>query len=335
MKKIDIEFLSGVIKAETSVLLGFIPEFLKDVGYDVKTDGTNYVVGIPKKGEISNVCLVSHLDTVHRSKVKLDVTQFTITNESSAPLGADDRAGVATILNIIHQNKNKKNAIRPIVVFTNFEETGGKGVAKMILDFILDEYIQDISLFIELDRKGSSEFVAYSNKVPKHIKELMNYYGFFEGFGSYSDVKNLTDAYSIPHVNLSIGYYEQHSAKEYLVIASLNDVMERVELLIQEKIERITMTDDEIFRTSTYNSSNKYGQYDWATKTWKVNKEYSDKKVNKGDKETTVYLPPTKEEKEKAEQKELKKMQAATKRFKDGTKFFRNFKGMKLERIAT
>jgi len=40
--------------------------------------------------------------------------------------------------------------------------------------------------------------------------------------GSFSDIRVLSDHTGIPSVNISIGYYQQHTAREYLNVSHMN-----------------------------------------------------------------------------------------------------------------
>jgi putative aminopeptidase FrvX len=68
-------------------------------------------------------------------------------------LGADDRAGVFAIIKIL------QSGLRPHIIFTTDEETGGYG-AKALTSNACP--FQDVRYFIELDRQGALDCVFYN-----------------------------------------------------------------------------------------------------------------------------------------------------------------------------
>ena len=87
--------------------------------YEQVTVADDYVYAI---GDIP-IALVAHLDTVHRTPVRdLYYDQSKGVLWSPEGIGADDRAGVFAILNII------KSGLKPSVIFTKDEEQGGNEI---------------------------------------------------------------------------------------------------------------------------------------------------------------------------------------------------------------
>ena len=81
------------------------------------------------EGELP-VCLVAHLDTVEKkppTDIYFDKEQGVMW--SPQLLGADDRAGVYAIIQIIEAG------YKPHVIFTTDEEIGALGAQKLIEDF--------------------------------------------------------------------------------------------------------------------------------------------------------------------------------------------------------
>jgi hypothetical protein len=189
----------------------------------VVTDKENYIYA---KGT-NAICLVSHIDTVRgkaAEPVHIVVNRNVIKNLKGV-LGADDRAGVYGILEVIKTCINYKIAL-PHVLFTNYEESGGKGVKKFIASGKFQP--EGVNLLLELDRKGCNEYVFYSTTLPQPIKDYVQAFGFREERGSYSDIADLTNEYMIPSVNLSVGYYAQHTMMEKLHYDELLMTIERV-----------------------------------------------------------------------------------------------------------
>lgn len=185
------------------------------------------------KGDVP-ICLVAHIDTV-RTEIKplrLIETDGVIRAVNSV-LGADDRAGVFAIAELY---KNAKNGAKPSILLTNDEEIGGIGVKAFCAEY--DKLPFECNLFIELDRKGANDYVSY-NELPLEVEAYIEGFGFEAGIGSYSDIQDLTDCYLVPSVNLSIGYYNQHTKNEFLVIDTMMATINRVARILQNPIEAL------------------------------------------------------------------------------------------------
>jgi hypothetical protein len=214
--KMDIPTLQTIIKMDTKALYTWLQIFLKENGYEVKGDADNWIIGKPTHNP-SRICLVSHIDTLRTpgKAVRLQMVQEYMVNLNGV-LGADDRAGVFGICQVILHSEKK-----PYVIFTNYEESGGKGVKKLCNANAFGDYADDVDLFIELDRQDKDQYVYYSLDCPKSVRQFAEKYGYNENVGTYSDVADLTDTYMIPHLNLSIGYYNQHSKAEFLNVLEM------------------------------------------------------------------------------------------------------------------
>jgi hypothetical protein len=181
------------------------------------TDGENYLV-FPGQNSIA---LVSPIDTVRNEEkpVVLSVKNGIITNKNGI-LGADDRAGVYGCISAALRAR-----VKPSLYFFNHEESMGIGVNRY-LD--TRPNFAGISLFIELDRKGCNEYVYYSSALPGAVKGYIESFGYRSDCGSYSDVADLTEETRIPSVNISTGYYAQHTARESLVMDEMEMNIKRV-----------------------------------------------------------------------------------------------------------
>ncbi|MFP3256982.1 MAG: hypothetical protein RXO36_04220 [Candidatus Nanopusillus acidilobi] len=172
-------------------------------------------------------CLVAHIDTVHKQKPnKKDIVQIgdVITNAKGG-LGADDRAGVYALLQLKDLPYN--------LLFTNFEETGGHGVKKAILE--ISDLLLENTCFIEIDRKGTGHYVDYVGAEQEFLN-LFETRGLEKEFGSYSDIYDLSNELGIASVNLACGYYDQHTPIESLNLKELQAVIDflKDETLIKE-----------------------------------------------------------------------------------------------------
>ena len=220
MKKqldIDIELLKAMFKCTQGQLKEVIEDFLRDTyGYENTIVADKYVIGI---GEIP-VGLVAHLDTVHSTPA------YTVYHDqeeevmwSPMGLGADDRAGVYSIISII------KRGYRPTVIFTTDEEIGGVGASKIASDFA--EMPSNMKFLVELDRRGSEDSVFYECNNPL-FENYINKFGFITDIGSFSDICMISPDWGIAAVNLSIGYYNEHTHQEHLKLREMSATIDKV-----------------------------------------------------------------------------------------------------------
>jgi hypothetical protein len=208
-------------------------------------ENENYLFLHNKK---ANVCLVSHVDTIKRNEVfKLSHNDNVIYAENSV-LGADDRAGNSIALSYLEKD------IDVSLLFTDLEETGcigAKAFSKNMKDYILNE--TNINLFIELDRRGSNCYVCYCDEHDYEDPFVIE--GFNKERGSVSDVKHITDSTKIPHVNLGVGYYNEHTTEEYLDLQSFYLTVNKLDYILNNHVfnERIFIK-DKVYKNETTKS---------------------------------------------------------------------------------
>ena len=173
------------------------------------------------------ILLVAHLDTVHFEPPET-ICYSADGAEMMSPqgIGGDDRAGVYMILRLI-QNTHCH------VLFCEDEETGGKG-ARLFTKSGIDP---KANFIVELDRKGSNDAVFYQCRNTQ-FEQLIESFGFRMNYGSFSDISILAPHFDLAAVNLSTGYYNAHQLGEYVRLDEVEDLIGRVEKLLQSKTER-------------------------------------------------------------------------------------------------
>ena len=182
------------------------------------------------KGNIP-VLVTAHMDTVHKETCK-DIKAIN-TEEGKAlwspqGIGGDDRCGVWMIVKLISQTK-----LRPYILFCEDEEIGGVGSEK----FVKSEYIDDLKemkYLVELDRAHGNDAVYYrcgNSDFKEYIEKVT---GLEEDYGSFSDISNLSPACDVASVNISCGYYNAHTLKEYVVIKELKENYKKLLLLLND-----------------------------------------------------------------------------------------------------
>lgn len=164
--------------------------------------------------------LVAHMDTVVPKVEKLQESNGIV--RAAWGLGADDRAGIYSIIKLINKG------YRPTIIFTLQEETGGQGAR--VLTSCIDEL--KLKYLIQLDRHGKDDAVFY-NCYNKAFKEYVCGFGFKEQQGVYSDISFLCPAWDIAGVNLSIGYFYEHTNKELLNLEYMEETIAKVEKMLK------------------------------------------------------------------------------------------------------
>ncbi len=212
-------------------------------------DGVNYLYFPGDPGSLT--LLTAHVDTVRRyedstykykttdgvevvstlKKQPLEISiEGSIVRNKGGILGADDRAGVYGLIAVYYSLKDTGIPM-PGLLFTNFEESGGSGMYRFVDDVVKNEEHQsDImryNLLIELDRRGCNDWVTY-NDFPKEAQAYIESFGFIESIGTFSDISILVEEILTPGVNLSCGYYHEHTDKEVLHVDELELTIARV-----------------------------------------------------------------------------------------------------------
>lgn len=204
-------------------LMDYIINFIrKSNKYHSVTDVNGGVLALPKgANKYPLICI--HLDTINtHKKAKLKPDDLIIdgdiislnTKAKAVCLGGDDRAGVYIALQLIKAKK-------PFAFgFFRDEEAGCHGSSS------LSSYINslgNVTAFIGLDRRGVDEVATYGYD----NKELINIFeskGYIEAVGSVTDASNLSTLSDkgLACVNLSVGYYNEHTNKEILNTTAMN-----------------------------------------------------------------------------------------------------------------
>lgn len=221
------------------------------------------------KGEIP-VLLIAHTDTVHSTYPSKFYCKKGIPHiiYGDHGLGADDRAGVAAILDILTNTKH-----RPHILLTDGEESGAWGAKELIKDKIA---IPDVRILVEMDRRGADDCVFYGCDNPE-MQKYVETFGYKKSYGSFTDISALGPALKIGSVNLSIGYYDAHSKDESINLHEWRTSVDRVVKILEAPPEK---TFEHIEKKYEYSGSydKYYGDYGygyedeyWGEKGYKKN----------------------------------------------------------------
>ena len=225
LSKKDTQLLSLLLKSSEGSLLNACNYFLEEKygKHNVfTTEDFIYATGdIP-------ILLVAHLDTV------LSQAPIILANKEGDiwigrhGLGADDRAGVFAILKILQSGR------RPSVLFTTEEEVGGLGAMTFVKEF--PEPPVPTKYIIEIDRRGRGQAVFYDCGNSKFMSYVESF-GFKTQQGIFSDISFICPHWDVAGVNLSAGYYNEHTELESLNIKDLFYTIKRVEEMLDKANE--------------------------------------------------------------------------------------------------
>jgi hypothetical protein len=170
-----------------------------------------YHVYIPEKLNKPVPMLCCHSDTVFPhipNSFRINKGRLSCKNKGIG-LGADDRNGCY----LLHQMMLKRPQDFIFALF-DLEELGCLGSRSFNL-FPIQELV---SIFIGLDRKGSNEFALYGYENEELLSILDTFPNYHIDYGSITDVAILADVTNICCFNLSVGYYKQHSEREFTIV---------------------------------------------------------------------------------------------------------------------
>ena len=187
-----------------------LQKMLENMGREV-ISGDGYLYSPSPTDE--KVLLTAHMDTV-RAIILYEIYNKNDILSSPNGIGGDDRCGVFIIMEIIKD----KNYQMPVVFFED-EETGGKGSSKFTRSGLCKELIGTFNYVIELDRRGSNDAVFYycdNKEFEDFVTE--NGKGYWKtNMGTFSDICTICPTLKCAGVNLSCGYYNEHTKTEYVV----------------------------------------------------------------------------------------------------------------------
>lgn len=176
------------------------------------------------------VALVAHLDTVGQFPPHdIYYDQEKKVMWSPDLLGADDRAGVLGIIEII------ESGYRPCVIFTTNEEIGCVGAQTLITQHKSYPFGK-LKAIIQLDRRGKDDCVFYGCNNKEFIKYISKF-GFRLNHGTFSDISVIAPAWKVCAVNLSIGYENEHSNIEILHTDWYEETIEKVRKILDKALD--------------------------------------------------------------------------------------------------
>jgi hypothetical protein len=177
---------------------------------------------------------VAHVDTVHRKEGANKIKQTpTYWYADGAALGADDGAGVAMLMHLMH------SGVPAYYVFTQGEECGGIGATYLAKHDA--KLLSEFDRAIAFDRRGIDSVIthqgrgrccsdAFADALSDALNADMTLMYLPDNTGVYTDTAEFIDI--IPEcTNISVGYYAEHSDKESLDVIHFQALADRVALI--------------------------------------------------------------------------------------------------------
>lgn len=168
-------------------------------------------------------------------------------------IGADDRAGCALIWLL----RNLGHSI----LITSGEEKGCIATKRLMKnEWWKKELNSTHSFAVQFDRRGCNDAVFYDVGTKKFVKFIQESTGFKPARGFSTDIKEICK--DICGVNLSVGYYNEHTSEEQLYLDQLyNTFLIVKELLSKDKLDKfpLEMCDKYYQPYSSSQSSFDYG----------------------------------------------------------------------------
>ena len=175
-------------------------------------------------------CLLAHMDQIETNKGAYRVYESNGVfyglhklDGSRCGLGCDDANGICVALQMLEVLPDLK------VIFTTEEELGAKGAIEACFN---TDFLYNIRYFLQADRRGSSDLITHTNCIDvvtdefiSDLKPIMTKYGYSENTGTFTDVGELVENVKVCGVNISCGYYSEHTSNEYCKISELENCL--------------------------------------------------------------------------------------------------------------
>ncbi len=221
--KIDNMLLTTILQTKESALMKSMKNYLLKHYSENEVIATKDFILCQGKSPIMIVC---HMDTVFKTPpTRIFYDQKQEVMWSPEGLGADDRAGVFLVWKLVQAG------LRPHLCLTTGEEWGGIGAEALINYLPTCPY--NIKYIVELDRQGTNDCVFY-NCANDEFESFIENYGFVTDFGTFTDISVICPKWGIAGVNLSVGYFHEHTFQEILHVKALLDTYKKVYKMIEE-----------------------------------------------------------------------------------------------------
>lgn len=257
-KKMLLEiFRIPSLSGEESRMATYIKQKLDSLGIEYEEDSKGNVFNFSGKKPFLN----AHMDTVQ------DLDDFYLAGlisikedcilDGLGVIGGDDKCGIYIILRMLEKGHDINFA------FTVSEEIGTIGSG-----FLASTKEKELKLCLyglTLDRKGNSDIICYDNsygtiEFENALKAVGNEFGYTPASGILSDADEFNKFMSC--ANLSVGYYRQHTKKEFVILRDLMNAELYVDKILEKVQMKFAIPEPKIRNYSSYLSDGSYYGYD-------------------------------------------------------------------------
>jgi hypothetical protein len=254
-------------------LIGYVSDNYSDCIIETDDIGNIYIT---KGSSEIFPCIVAHTDINQQYHPKVCLKEhddilfgWDYANHCQVGPGFDDKIGILIALQALEHFDNLK------VFFPINEEVGYVGSRNACM-----EWFNDVGYCIQPDRNSyNNDFITYTNGVDVCSEEFVNVCSYLLTKYSYKTNKGLgtdigelkIDGLDCSAVNISCGYFNEHSNKEVCSISALHNclnlIIEMISYLGETKFEHKVEFED------TYIDNCNYGKWDdWEENVWKSTK---------------------------------------------------------------
>lgn len=247
-----------------------IYHYIKNHKWSMDSYG-NITVTSSSKKEIPAFCC--HLDTVHKAAPAITcIDNNVLVSFNEHGVGGDDKCGIVACLELLQKVPCK-------VIFFREEERGCIGSSRYDTSSLRDNLY-----LIEIDRKGASDLIfnsggsqLCSDQFKTAVKTLFGDYKAAQGI--CTDVNVLGDA-NINMMNISCGYYNPHTKKEYVVLSNLEKTIKNLAKFARLYKYKEEYTRPEVVLKNQYTYyKNNYNATLWDESSLNNGVEYDEKYV--------------------------------------------------------
>ena len=251
MKQKNLKHLKEVLSIPTKtwkeeLMIQYLIDYCGEKGFQCETDDNGSVYVTKGKTDLYP-CVVAHIDTVHEP-VEMVVNEETLPNAQGEPklslkayekdtgnptgIGGDDKAGVFICLKMLEQIDNIK-AFFPVA-----EETGCHGSSDANEDFFKDvgyaiqfdstenDTMSLTLMGVKLFEEDSEFFTSVKDIILEHgLKNWRNH--------PYTDTMRLKEKFDFSCLNFAAGYYNYHTAEEYVVVDDVQNTCDMAVKVIE------------------------------------------------------------------------------------------------------
>ena len=245
----QITEIKKILQCDQSQLLDYIISEINKYKFKkvIATDEYLYAVGnIP-------ILLVAHLDIVHKNPpVQIFYDAQKKVMWSPTGVGGDDRCGVIAIIELL------RKGYLPSVLFTTNEEVGCLGA----ISFCRKEKLNKVRFALEIDRRGNNQAVFYDCANKSFQDYIINNFGFDLQYGTFTDVSKIGEAFNIAIVNVSAGYYNEHTCIEFINLKNLALTIQKVQAILEDKDKTYYDYQKKVYPVNYYGNWNNWYKKD-------------------------------------------------------------------------